>query len=101
MIGATRELDYFSAYIRLREPGKSEDKAEQWIVGPWAGSVMVPQRRDFHGVIDPLLSWRESVGPKGVKDVENAEAKSKYQDRMKGQRPRNFIRPVSMGFSSR
>ncbi|RRT60753.1 hypothetical protein B296_00033858 [Ensete ventricosum] len=28
MIGATGELDYFSAYIRLREPDKLEDKAE-------------------------------------------------------------------------
>ncbi|RRT84418.1 hypothetical protein B296_00005784 [Ensete ventricosum] len=28
MIGATGDLDYFSAYIRLREPGKSEDKTE-------------------------------------------------------------------------
>ncbi|RWW39539.1 hypothetical protein BHE74_00055123 [Ensete ventricosum] len=66
----TRELDYFSAYIRLREPDKSEDKAEdgptereerdtdarQRIVGPWAGSVMVPQRQDFRRVIDPLLT---------------------------------------------
>ncbi|RRT37657.1 hypothetical protein B296_00049217 [Ensete ventricosum] len=25
---AAGELDYFSAHIRLREPGKSEDKAE-------------------------------------------------------------------------
>ncbi|RWW00036.1 hypothetical protein GW17_00037026 [Ensete ventricosum] len=25
---------------------------------------MVPQRRDFCGVIDPLLSWRESIGRK-------------------------------------
>ncbi|RWV83775.1 hypothetical protein GW17_00054577 [Ensete ventricosum] len=25
-------------------------------------SAMVPHRRYFHGVIDPLLSWRESVG---------------------------------------
>ncbi|RRT54830.1 hypothetical protein B296_00016067 [Ensete ventricosum] len=48
MIGATRELDYFSAYIRLRDPGKSEDKAEC----------------DFRRVIDPLISWRESVGHK-------------------------------------
>ncbi|RZS03132.1 hypothetical protein BHM03_00033261 [Ensete ventricosum] len=38
--------------------------ARQQIVGPWAGSVMVPQRRDFHGVIDPLLSWKESIGRK-------------------------------------
>ncbi|RWW43733.1 hypothetical protein BHE74_00050578 [Ensete ventricosum] len=28
MIKPTEELDYFSAYIRLREPDKSEDKAE-------------------------------------------------------------------------
>ncbi|RRT63059.1 hypothetical protein B296_00043003 [Ensete ventricosum] len=28
MIGAAEELDCFNAYIRLREPDKSEDKAE-------------------------------------------------------------------------
>ncbi|RZR72164.1 hypothetical protein BHM03_00010826 [Ensete ventricosum] len=28
MIEATRELDYFSAYIRLREPDKLEDNIE-------------------------------------------------------------------------
>ncbi|RWV79455.1 hypothetical protein GW17_00059411 [Ensete ventricosum] len=28
MIGAAGELDYFSAHIRLREPDKSEDKAD-------------------------------------------------------------------------
>ncbi|RWV94333.1 hypothetical protein GW17_00043133 [Ensete ventricosum] len=28
MIGAARELDCFSAYIRSREPDKSEDKAD-------------------------------------------------------------------------
>ncbi|RWV80580.1 hypothetical protein GW17_00058124 [Ensete ventricosum] len=32
MIEAARELDCFSAHIRLREPGKSEDKAE-WSKG--------------------------------------------------------------------
>ncbi|RWV87226.1 hypothetical protein GW17_00050807 [Ensete ventricosum] len=41
------------------------------------------------------------LGIKGAEEVENAEANSKYQDKAKGQRPRNFIRPVSMGFSSR
>ncbi|RWW49036.1 hypothetical protein BHE74_00044846 [Ensete ventricosum] len=61
-IEATGELDCFSAYIRLREPGKSEDNAE------W----------DFHGVIDPLLSWRESVDHEGAEEVENVEANSKY-----------------------
>ncbi|RZS25461.1 hypothetical protein BHM03_00058672 [Ensete ventricosum] len=44
---------------------------------------------------------RESIGRKGAEEVENAEANTKYQDRGKGQRPRNFKRPVSMSFSSR
>ncbi|RWW72846.1 hypothetical protein BHE74_00019318 [Ensete ventricosum] len=51
MIGATGELDCFSAHIHLREHDKSEDKAE------------------------------ESMGRKGAKEVENTEANSKYQDR--------------------
>ncbi|RWW39935.1 hypothetical protein BHE74_00054685 [Ensete ventricosum] len=38
---------------------------------------------------------------KGAEEVENAEANSKYQDKAEGQRPRNFIRPVSTGFLSR
>ncbi|RWW37143.1 hypothetical protein BHE74_00057782 [Ensete ventricosum] len=38
---------------------------------------------------------------KGVEEVENAKTNSKYQDRAEGQRPRNFIRPMLMGFSSR
>ncbi|RWW76698.1 hypothetical protein BHE74_00015196 [Ensete ventricosum] len=38
---------------------------------------------------------------KGAEEVENAKANSKYQDNAKGQRPRNFIRPVSIDFSSR
>ncbi|RWV85784.1 hypothetical protein GW17_00052400 [Ensete ventricosum] len=61
MIRATRELDYFSAYIRLREPDKSEDKTE----------------RDFRGVIDPLLSWRESIGRKRGRG--DGECKGKLQ----------------------
>ncbi|RWW50906.1 hypothetical protein BHE74_00042799 [Ensete ventricosum] len=78
MIGAIGELDYFNANIRLREPDKSKDKAEgrptdheerdadarQRIIGPWPGNAMVPERQDFRGVIDPLLSQRESVGRK-------------------------------------
>ncbi|RZR75046.1 hypothetical protein BHM03_00048542 [Ensete ventricosum] len=49
--------------------GRPTDREErgtdsrQRIVGPWAGA-MVPQRRDFRGVIDPLLSWRENVSRK-------------------------------------
>ncbi|RRT57208.1 hypothetical protein B296_00001627 [Ensete ventricosum] len=38
---------------------------------------------------------------KGVEEVQNAEANSKYQDRAEGQRSGNFIRLVSMGFSIR
>ena len=38
---------------------------------------------------------------KRVEEVENAEAISKYRDKAEGQRPRNFVRLVSMNFSSR
>ncbi|RRT57591.1 hypothetical protein B296_00026519 [Ensete ventricosum] len=38
---------------------------------------------------------------KGTEEVENTKANSKYQDKAEVQRPRNFIRPVSIGFSSR
>ncbi|RWW24314.1 hypothetical protein BHE74_00033939 [Ensete ventricosum] len=38
---------------------------------------------------------------KGDEKVENVGANSKYQDKAEGQRPRNFIRPKSVGFSSR
>ncbi|RWW24589.1 hypothetical protein BHE74_00011073 [Ensete ventricosum] len=38
---------------------------------------------------------------KGVEEVENAKANSKYQDKAEEQRPENFIRPMSTGFSSR
>ncbi|RWW38599.1 hypothetical protein BHE74_00056158 [Ensete ventricosum] len=38
---------------------------------------MVPQRRDFRGVIDPLLSWRESIGRKRGRG--GGECKGKLQ----------------------
>ncbi|RRT71981.1 hypothetical protein B296_00020089 [Ensete ventricosum] len=38
---------------------------------------------------------------KGAEEVEKAKTNSKYQDRAEGQRPINFIRPMSMRFSSR
>ncbi|RZR89806.1 hypothetical protein BHM03_00017602 [Ensete ventricosum] len=38
---------------------------------------MVPQRRDFHGVIDPLLSKRESVSRKMGRG--GGECRSKLQ----------------------
>ncbi|RZS11651.1 hypothetical protein BHM03_00043005 [Ensete ventricosum] len=101
MIGAAGELDYFSTHIRLREPGKSEDKAEKGhifkasdrramgLAVPWyrrGGTSVESSISCFHG--------GRALVVKGVEEVENAEANSKYQDRAKGQRPRNIIRPV-------
>ncbi|RRT81037.1 hypothetical protein B296_00014319 [Ensete ventricosum] len=56
---------------------------------------MVPQRQDFCGVINPLLSWRESVDFEMGQGGGECRNKLKYQDKAKGQKPRNFIRPVS------
>ncbi|RWW71280.1 hypothetical protein BHE74_00021006 [Ensete ventricosum] len=107
MIGAAGELDYFSAHIRLREPGKSEDKAEKGrkckatdsramgLAAPWyrKGGTYVESSTPYsHG--------GRALVVKGAEEVENAEVNSKYQDKAEGQRPRNFIRPVLMGFSS-
>ncbi|RWV96513.1 hypothetical protein GW17_00040766 [Ensete ventricosum] len=90
MIGATGELDYFSAYIRLRESDKSEDKADAMGRGGTSVESSIPCSHEGRALVI-----------KGVEEVENADANSKYQDRAEGQRPRNFIRPVSTGFSSR
>ncbi|RWW81148.1 hypothetical protein BHE74_00010486 [Ensete ventricosum] len=54
------------------------------MVGPWADSVIVPQRRDFRGVLDPLLSWRESVGRKMGQG--GGECKGKLQAPRQGRR---------------
>ena len=43
----------------------------------------------------------ERLVMKGAEEVEHAEVISKYRDKIEGQRPRNFVRPVSMSFSSR
>ncbi|RWW10039.1 hypothetical protein GW17_00026440 [Ensete ventricosum] len=67
-----------SAYIRFREPDKSEDEAE----GRTSVESSIPC---FHG--------GRALVVKRAEEVENAEANSKYQDRVEGQRPRNFIRP--------
>ncbi|RWW55965.1 hypothetical protein BHE74_00037350 [Ensete ventricosum] len=116
MIEAVEELDCFIAHIRLREPDKSEDKAE---------STKVPQRRIYRSrrkgcickAIDSramglVAPWYRRCGTsvessipcshggralviKGVEEVEKAKINSKYQDRAEGHRPRNFIRPPS------
>ncbi|RWW49915.1 hypothetical protein BHE74_00043862 [Ensete ventricosum] len=69
----------------LKGAGKSEDKAE----GGTSVESLIPCS---HGGRVLVIKGAE---------VENAKANSKYQDRAEGQRPRNFIRPVSMDFSSR
>ncbi|RRT47025.1 hypothetical protein B296_00042242 [Ensete ventricosum] len=96
------------AHIRLREPDKSEDKAEKrrrckttdsramGLAAPWYRRG----RTSMESLI-PCSHRGRALVVKGAKEVENAEANSKYQDRAKGQRLRNFIRPVSMGFSLR
>ncbi|RZR91992.1 hypothetical protein BHM03_00020222 [Ensete ventricosum] len=131
MIRATGELDYFSAYIRLREPGKSEDKAdvvrkemdlEEYHSVTKADLLMarkghrceatdsramglaMPWYRRGGASVEASIPWSHGgrvLVAKGAEEVENAKANSKYQDRIEGHKPRNFIRPVSTGFSSR
>ncbi|RWW60384.1 hypothetical protein BHE74_00032625 [Ensete ventricosum] len=103
MIGATRELDCFGAHIRLRKPDKSEDKTECKATDGRAMGLATPwYRRD--GSVEssiPCSHGGRALVVKGAEEVENAKANSKYQDKAEGQRPRNFIRLMSMGFSSR
>ncbi|RWW79734.1 hypothetical protein BHE74_00011974 [Ensete ventricosum] len=69
MIRATGELGYFSAYIRLTEPDKSEDKVE--------GETSVESSI-------PCSHGGRALVVKGTEEVENAEANSKYQDMAEG-----------------
>ncbi|RZS07367.1 hypothetical protein BHM03_00038192 [Ensete ventricosum] len=87
--------------------GKSELPRERTKIKDGGGPTMCWQRPhierlcDFRGVIDPLISWRENIGHKRGRGGGECEVNSKYQDNAEGQTPRNFIRLVSMGFSSR
>ncbi|RWW79683.1 hypothetical protein BHE74_00012010 [Ensete ventricosum] len=106
MIGVTEELDCFSANIRLREPDKSEDKAEKGRRCKATNSRAMRWRwyRRGRTSVEPSIPCSHGgrvLVVKWAKKVENAEANSKYQDKAEGQRPRNFIRPVSTGFLSR
>ncbi|RWV94279.1 hypothetical protein GW17_00043202 [Ensete ventricosum] len=104
MIGAAGELDYFSAHIRLREPDKSEDKAECKATDSRAMGLAALWYHRGGASVESSISCSQggrALVVKGAKEVENAKTNSKYQDSAKGQRPKNFIRPVSMGFSSR
>ncbi|RWW00807.1 hypothetical protein GW17_00036199 [Ensete ventricosum] len=70
--------------------------ARQRIVTPWNRRGETSMKSSI-----PCSHRGRALVVKGTEDVENAEANSKYQDKARGQRPRNFIRPVSMGFSLR
>ncbi|RWV81464.1 hypothetical protein GW17_00057112 [Ensete ventricosum] len=75
---------------------KSIDSRAMGLAAPWycRGGTFV----------ESSIPWSHegrALVVKGAEEVENAKANSKYQDRAEGQRPRNFIRLVSMGFSSR
>ncbi|RWV91711.1 hypothetical protein GW17_00045976 [Ensete ventricosum] len=104
MIGAVGELDCFSAHIRLREPSKSEDKAECNSMDSRAMGLAAPWYRRGGTSVEssiPCSHGGRALVVNGAEEVENAKANSKYQDRVEGQRPRNFIRPMSKGFSTR
>ncbi|RWV96375.1 hypothetical protein GW17_00040921 [Ensete ventricosum] len=75
---------------------KTMDSRAMGLATPW-------YRRDETSVESSIpCSYRgRALVVKGAEEAGNAKANSKYQDKTKGQRPRNFIRPMSMGFSSR
>ncbi|RZR80827.1 hypothetical protein BHM03_00006917 [Ensete ventricosum] len=106
MIGVAEELYYFNAHIRLSELNKLENKVKciykamdsraMCLAAPWyrkGGTSMESLIPCSHGGRALVL--------KGAEEVENAEANSKYQDKAGWQRPRNSLRLVLMGLSSR
>ncbi|RWV85622.1 hypothetical protein BHE74_00015234 [Ensete ventricosum] len=102
---------------KMSPEGLSYPKAKRRLERRWTRkSTTVPQRQTYraqrkgrrckatnsramgwqcHGTIERVLVV------KGAEEVESAEVNSKYQDRTERKRPRNFIRPMSTGFSSR
>ncbi|RRT37445.1 hypothetical protein B296_00015469 [Ensete ventricosum] len=84
MIGVAGELDYFSAHIRLREPDKSEDKAECKTTDSRAIGLATPWYRRGGTSIEssiPCSHRGRVLVVKGAEDVENTKANSKYQDK--------------------
>ncbi|RZR93022.1 hypothetical protein BHM03_00021418 [Ensete ventricosum] len=80
-------LDWYVSSIPSVSSGLAlEDKAE----GGTSVESSIPCSHGGRGLV-----------VKGVEQVENTDANSKYQDKVEGQRPRNFIRPVLTSFSSR
>ncbi|RWW36479.1 hypothetical protein BHE74_00058498 [Ensete ventricosum] len=108
MIKATGELECSSTYIHLKEYDKSKDKAEKGRrfeatdISAMGMAILWYRKRGTSMESSISCSHRgRALVMKGVEEVENAEANSKYQDKAEGQRPENFTRLVSMGFSSR
>ncbi|RWW49059.1 hypothetical protein BHE74_00044820 [Ensete ventricosum] len=92
---ATTSLEGLS-YPKAKRRGKATDSRAIGSAAPW-------YRRGETSVESsiPCSHGGRALVVKGAEEVENAEANSKYQDRAEGQRPRNFIRLVSTGFSSK
>lgn len=67
------------------------------------GSTVIPQKRDFHGVIDSCSHEGRAYGRERWlrRQRINIEANFKYQNKVEGQRLRNFVRSMLKGFSSR
>ncbi|RWW01949.1 hypothetical protein GW17_00034984 [Ensete ventricosum] len=89
-------LSYPKAKCWLEKRCKLTDSRAMGLAAPWyhRGGTSVESSIPFSHEGRALIV-------KGAEEVENAKANFKYQDRAEGQRPRNFIRPMSMGFSSR
>ncbi|RRT76788.1 hypothetical protein B296_00025168, partial [Ensete ventricosum] len=64
-----------------------------------AAALWYRRGRTSVGSSIPCSHGGRALVVKGAKEVENAKANSKYQDRAEGQRSRNFIRPVLMDLS--
>ncbi|RRT38313.1 hypothetical protein B296_00055885 [Ensete ventricosum] len=81
---------------RLRRKGcrcKATDSRAMGSTAPWyrKGGTSVESSI-------PCSHGGRALVVKGAEKVENTEANSKYQDKAEGQRPKNFIRPVSTRF---
>ncbi|RWW68764.1 hypothetical protein BHE74_00023735 [Ensete ventricosum] len=104
MIRVAGELDCSRAHICLREPDKSEDKAECEAIDSSAMAMVAPWYHRGRISVEssiPCTHRGKALIVKRAEEVENTKANLKYQDKVEGRRPENFVRSVSMGFSSR
>ncbi|RZR95549.1 hypothetical protein BHM03_00024404 [Ensete ventricosum] len=74
MIGATGELDFSSAYIRLREPDKSEDKDEQ-------ANVTTKESKENRISTSPATRWwRPCIGVVTCLSINQGELLEEHRD---------------------